>query len=618
MRPAGRRAFKMEAVPSFVIDFAIVIAAAILGTFIAMKFRQPAVIAFLALGAIAGPNMLGILHSSEIIEAFAQLGAIFLLFVIGLEFNISKLLGAGAKALVFAGVKMTVLFLVAFEASLWLGFNETTSIILGMIFSITSTAIMIKILKQKWLMAQDYVPLLVSELVIEDLIAVIFLTIISNMQQGANSSMAEIAATTIIAFAGLVAAYYIVGKILMAAYERRYFESSSELYVFGALGIVLAFTLFAGYLGVSMSIGAFVAGSLVGTMPFARKVEEAMDPFQLSFSAIFFISIGTLINPAKAADFAKEGGLLVGLFMLFGFGVVALLIYLLSNKKLDAVECGIVMLPLGEFSMIIAKEAATLTRADLVSIAAIGVLVTATISSLLLDGREYVKRVARVLFPEAARSRLGTIAQYVSRVVGEFEYDGYFFSTVKSEVDATSKSAPYAMASAVICVAAYLVMQQKALAISGEIYLGAEVVFTIALALTGLFAARIAWGFKDIIDTLANIFAVGDDRQPTGVLKSAVYNMFFGIGLVMAGFASPLVLGILRIPQAFHLIGFVAVGIGMLLIYKSVKLVGRFTYSGTAVVPTMAKKKEIEDIVKSILPARQRKKNEKMGLEKIS
>ncbi|MFA5105731.1 MAG: cation:proton antiporter [Candidatus Micrarchaeia archaeon] len=608
----------MEAVPSFVIDFAIVIAAAILGTFIAMKFRQPAVIAFLALGAIAGPNMLGILRSSDIIEAFAQLGAIFLLFVIGLEFNITKLLGAGAKALVLASVKMTVLFLVAFEVALWLGFDETTAIILGMIFSITSTAIMIKILRQKWLMAQDYVSLLISELVIEDLIAVIFLTIISNMQKGANTSIANIAATTVFAFAGLFAAYYIGQKVLMAAYEKRYFESSAELYVFGALGIVLAFTLFAGYLGVSTSIGAFVAGSLVGQMPFARKVEEAMDPFQLSFSAIFFISIGTLINPAKAGEFAKEGGLLVGLFMLFCFGTVALLVYLLSNRKLDAVQCGIVMLPLGEFSMIIAKEASSMTGADLVSIAAIGVLATAIVSSLLLDGREYIRRIARVIVPEAAKNRLGTIAQYVSRVVGEFEYGGYFFTTVKSEIEVTSKTAPYAIASAVICVAAYLLMQQTALDIGADARFAVSLVFVIFMVLTGLFVAKIAWGFKGIIDTLANIFAVGDATQPTGILKSAVYNLFFGIGLVMAGFASPLVLGILRVPQALHLLGFSAVIIGILLIYKSVKLVGRFTYSGTTIVPTMAKKKEIEDIVKSILPPRARKKDEKVGLEKVN
>ncbi|HQT44837.1 MAG TPA: cation:proton antiporter, partial [Candidatus Micrarchaeota archaeon] len=494
-----------------------------------------------------------------------------------------------------------------------LGFGETTAIIAGMVFCITSTAIMVKILKQKWLMAQDYVPLLISALVIEDLIAVVFLTIISNMQKGAAASIPDIIATTIFAFAGLFAAYHVGKKALTTAYEKRYFEASSDLYVFGSLGIVLAFTMFAGYLGVSTSIGAFVAGSLLGQMPFSRKIAEAIDPFQLSFSAIFFISIGTLINPSKAGEVISQGGLFVALFMLFCFGTVAILIYLLSNKKLNSVECGIVMLPMGEFSLIIAKEAGALSSVDMLSIAAVGVLVTATISSLLLDGREYVRKVARVLMPDAAKKRLGTLAQYVSRVVGEFEYDGYFFTTVKSEIDITSKTAPYAIISAVVAVAAYMLLQQTAYPLMDDLKFAVTLLFAIFIVLTALFMFRIAWSFKDIIDTLANIFAVGDTTQPTGILKSAIYNLFIGLGLVAVGFASPLVLGILRIPQSLHLAGFGAVIIGLLLIYKSVRLVGRFTYSGAVPVPTVAKKKEIEDIVKSIVPAPEGKKKEKLG-----
>ena len=595
----------VQVLSEVVVDLAIVMLGAIVATVLAMKLRQPTVIALLLLGALISPNFTGIVKSTDMLSTFGELGAILILFVVGLEFSVGKLLDIGIKPIIIAISKITVLFLAAFELALLLGFGKINAIVLGMIFSITSTAIVVKILKQKWLALADWVPLMISTLVVEDIIAIFFLTAISNIKNGVGTNIAAVASTIIVGFFGLAVGYVAVRFVLLRFAATQYTDSS-ELYVFIALALVFGFTIFAALLGLSPSIGAFLAGSMVAELPFHKKIEEAINPFQLSFSAIFFISIGALIKPASIIQFVSSGGFLfIVSFMLFCFLAVAFLVKLIGNDMYPAITCGLALLPLGEFSLIMAKESAGLFPGlDIVSLAATGVFVTGIVCSVGLDFRSTVRSVGNTVMPESLRNWGKITANYTSRVIWEFDSGGYFFNTAKKELEGIVKASPL-LAGSVICAAVFHLMEQSASGDNAYAYLGIapRIAFYIACIGAGIALLQIIGRIKKITDTLSNIFSVGArGEQPGTTIKRVFYNMFLGAGLVIIGLLTPLFLGLLQVPQLFHLVGAVFIIYGLLLVYKSVRLVGKFTFGSQNGILGKSGTGDVESIVRNMFP----------------
>jgi|GEM_PF-635630 len=595
----------------FVVELAIVIFSAIIGTVVALKLRQPAVLGFLAVGAVIGPNVLGLVRQSVFLDAFAQVGAILILFFVGLEFSLKKLLGVGFRAAIIATVKISILFLVAFEIGLALGMGQVASAITGMVFSITSTAIAIKILKQKWLMLHEWVPLLVSVLVVEDIIAIFFLTLVSNMAAGATTNIVGFIASTLLGFVGLGVFYLGVSKGLAKISSTAYFVDSSELYVFVALGLVLAFTIAAGALGLSPSIGAFLAGSLVAEQAFAKKIEEAINPFQLSFSAIFFISIGTLIRPDSIAGFGASWTF-VAAFLAVCFATVVFLVKLVGSGKYPSAVFGLSMLPLGEFSLIIAREGSGIAGGlDIVTLAASAVFVTGLVASAGLEAKAQVSFILAALVPQRLKAWIGAASEYTAKVFSEFEPNGYFFGTVKREVEEAKENLPFAVAAGLAVLLCYILAQAAAKqGIDGPIALAVQALLYVFGAAFAASLGGIALKLKVIVDALSNIFSVGKSHklQPGGTIKRVFYNLFLGLALVAFGLALPVFMGLIRAPQAFHILGALFVAWGALLVYKSVRLIGKFTFRENGVQVGGAKPSEIEAMVKNLFP-----KNGQMG-----
>ncbi|MFH1470835.1 MAG: cation:proton antiporter, partial [Candidatus Micrarchaeota archaeon] len=155
---------------------------ALLGGVIATRFNKPSVLGLLVAGALIGPNALGLVHEAGLITILTEIGAVLLLFRIGLEFNVSKLLKIGPRAIVVGVLKISFVFIVTYEASLLLGLTIFESMILGATVSITSTAIVAKILAEKGMSRRPEYKLLIATLIIEDVFAIFMLTLVSSLR----------------------------------------------------------------------------------------------------------------------------------------------------------------------------------------------------------------------------------------------------------------------------------------------------------------------------------------------------------------------------------------------------------------------------------------------------
>ena len=164
------------------ISLGILFLCAIIGGIIASRFKQPAVFGLLLVGAVIGPSALNIVQDVSMIRMMAEFGAILILFIIGLEFDVSKLMKLGARSILIGLLKFAIVLFFGYETTLLLGLNSKIALFVGVILSFSSTVVIIKVLEQKDMFSRREVPLLVAVLIIEDVIAVLALTFFSGIK----------------------------------------------------------------------------------------------------------------------------------------------------------------------------------------------------------------------------------------------------------------------------------------------------------------------------------------------------------------------------------------------------------------------------------------------------
>src|SRR3989338_481993 len=195
------------------VSIGILFLCAIVGGIIATRFKQHAVFGLLLVGAIVGPHSLKLVDNVDMITAMAEIGAILMLFTIGLEFDVSKLLKMGARSILIGLLKFAIVLFFGYQATLLMGFSVKVALFVGVILSFSSTVVVVKVLEQKEMFSRKEVPLLISVLIIEDILAVFDLTFFSGVK---DSSLGLIPTFEhiIFAIAILIFAYSIMMKIL--------------------------------------------------------------------------------------------------------------------------------------------------------------------------------------------------------------------------------------------------------------------------------------------------------------------------------------------------------------------------------------------------------------------
>lgn len=401
---------------AFSIELGLILFFSILGGVLAVRFRQPSVLGLLLVGAIVGPNTLGFIRDATLINTAIEIGAILLLFTVGIEFSLQHLLNLGLRAITIAAIKLGTVFLISYYTSFLLGLSFTASIYIAVILSITSTVIVIKILEQKGLAKREELPLLIAILIIEDIFGVFALTFFSSLNTRGDLVPINIATSLLVSLIVMAIAYVILQKALKPIISWLVKYSTEDTITFISLGLCGGMSYLALLLNLSPSVGAFLAGSIVATFPNSKVFEKAIHPFILTFTSLFFFSIGSLVN--FSAIFGSIY-IIVALFLVniiskfvaIGFGS-----YLFTNfTGKQAVFSGLAMLSVGEFSLLIAREAGTLGLGiDLVSITAAIILLSSLAMSMSVGHSEKAYNAVARFFPARLKEEMGLTSKFLN------------------------------------------------------------------------------------------------------------------------------------------------------------------------------------------------------------
>lgn len=343
-------------------DLAVILGVAGLMSLIFQKIKQPVVLGYILAGMIVGPHTppFQFVRDTSGIQTWAELGVIFLMFSLGLEFSFRKLARVGASASITAISEVFFFLPVGYFIGKLFGWSSMDSIFLGAMLSISSTTIIIKALDELKLKTQRFAELIFGVLIVEDLFAILLLVGLSTIATSdsfSGLSMLMAAAKLVLVVGGwFIVGYFVVPRFMK--YVGR--VGNNEMLTLLSLGLCLGLVVFATQFNYSTALGAFIMGSILAESPLLHRIEGRMEPLRDLFGAIFFVSIGMLIDPRVLWEHKGVIAVLCAVTILgkiISTGVGALL----SGQTFkNSVKVGFGLAQIGEFSFIIAGLGMTL------------------------------------------------------------------------------------------------------------------------------------------------------------------------------------------------------------------------------------------------------------------
>lgn len=293
---------KISAAPSpselIIQDFAVIMVIASVMALISYKLKQPMIMAYIIAGMIIGPFTppFSLITHVEILHVFAEIGIILLLFVIGMEFPLEKLKNIGKKATVIAVAEASGTFMAGYLVSQALGFGFYDSLFLALAISVTSTVIIMRVLEELGMVKDESTYLIVGIAVIEDIIIVSLLAVLQSVAATGDLSISEIGVSIGLVIAFIVGAIVIGSKIVPRCVDLVGRTNHNELLIIATLGVAFSLAFIAFKLDISVATGAFFAGVLVAGSKMRVATKIISTPIRDMFAALFFISVGALMD----------------------------------------------------------------------------------------------------------------------------------------------------------------------------------------------------------------------------------------------------------------------------------------------------------------------------------
>ena len=397
---------------TFVTDLAIIMILASIVTLAFFKIRQPLIIGYLFAGMLIGPLSplwswflpesgtpsepivgIGILSDISALNLFAEIGVILLLFVIGIEFPFNKIRSIGKVAIGVGTIGLfTTLIAVFFVANLF-GMNFMDSLFIAAALSITSTAILVKILEDTGKIKKESSILILGILIVEDVIAVILISTLQSIALVGTISIESVLVVVMVA-AGLIIGTFTVGrKVIPPLIDKVAAAENREILLLSVLGVCFGYALLANIVGLSVAIGAFLAGVLVAESKSAEVSKILSSPIKDMFVAIFFVSIGALMDISQLQNyiFLAIALILVATGMKFGGNMLGNFIFR-QNRGKSLRSAFTLAAPRGEFSIVIVKVGVDLGAVSAFLFPLIGIItiITAFISPFLIKASDKV------------------------------------------------------------------------------------------------------------------------------------------------------------------------------------------------------------------------------------
>lgn len=343
-------------VQSLISDLAFILLLGALVTVLFKWLKQPVVLGYIVAGFLASPNFTYIpsVTTEANIEFWAQIGIVVLLFSLGLEFSFRKLINSGGSAVVTALIIVSGMMLAGFITGRILHFNTINCLFLGGMLSMSSTTIIIKAFTDMGLRQHKFASLVLAVLIVEDLFAVLMMVLLSSIAINNSVESGELL-WSVGKLLFFLVIWFLVGVYLIPSIlnrVRRFLNGETLLVV--SMGLCLGMAVFSVYCGFSLALGAFVMGSILAGTSYAEQIEHVTSPVKDLFGAVFFISVGMMVQPAILVTYWLPI-LILSLVVIVGMIIFGTFGMLITGQSLKvAVRSGFSLTQIGEFAFIIA------------------------------------------------------------------------------------------------------------------------------------------------------------------------------------------------------------------------------------------------------------------------
>ncbi len=397
---------------TFVTDLAIIMILAAIITLAFFKIRQPLIIGYLFVGMLIGPlsplwawllpeggppsgriDGIGILSDISALNLFAEIGVILLLFVIGIEFPFAKIRGIGKVAIGVGTIGLFSTLIAVFIAANSFGMNFMDSLFIAAALSISSTAIIVKIFEDAGKIKKESSILVLGILIVEDVIAVILISSLQSIALVGTVSVEGIIVVIIVAASLIVGTFTIGRRVIPPLIDRVAATEHKEILLLSILGLCFGYSLLANVVGLSVAIGAFLAGVLVAESKSSEVSKILSSPIKDMFVAIFFVSVGALMDISQLENYIFIAIALIAVATGMKFGGNLLGNFIFRQKPRKSMRSAFALAsPRGEFSIIIVKVGVDLGAVSAFLFPLIGIIsiITAFISPFMVKASDKI------------------------------------------------------------------------------------------------------------------------------------------------------------------------------------------------------------------------------------
>ncbi len=342
---------------TLVTDFAVIMAVAGVALVLFRRLKQSAVLGYMLAGLVIGPYTFAFPSIKDVgtIKLLADLGLVLLMFGTGLDFGWERIRQIGARVILIALIETTIMIAIGYEVGSLLGWSGTEAFFLGAALAITSSAVLIKVLQDTGKLNTINGRLIVGISVAEDLVAVALLSILSGVADAGTVELADIAPLVgkllIFGVSALVLGRLLAPRIIRSVAEFQ----SKEVLLIASLAMCFGLAFLGLELGLSAAAGAFLIGTVLGDSAHAKEITQTMSPIRDMFGALFFVSIGMLVDPADIVRFIGPVLVVAAVFILGKIVATTIATFLTGQDGRTALGVGMGMPQMGEFSLAMAK-----------------------------------------------------------------------------------------------------------------------------------------------------------------------------------------------------------------------------------------------------------------------
>ena len=397
---------------TFVTDLAVIMILAGIVTLAFFKIRQPLIIGYLFAGMLIGPlsplwtsflpesgegidhgGAVGILSDIAALNVFAEIGVILLLFVIGIEFPFAKIRSIGKVAILVGSLGLFLTLIVVFYASTLLGLGFMDSLFISAALSISSTAIIVKVLEETGKIKKESSILVLGILIVEDVIAVILIASLESIALAGTVSIEGAIAVVVVASILIVGTFTVGIRTVPKLIDKVASAENREILLLSVLGVCFGYALLANIVGLSVAIGAFLAGVLVAESKSAEVSKILSSPIKDMFVAIFFVSVGALMDVSQLENYIFIAIALIIIALVMKLGGNLLGNIMLKQPKPKSLRSAFTLAaPRGEFSIVIVKVGvdAGVVSAFLFPLIGVIAIITAFITPFLVKAGDFL------------------------------------------------------------------------------------------------------------------------------------------------------------------------------------------------------------------------------------